>query len=178
MVAAPNPGWRTPAPCQNPGDSTNASPTATTRDPVLRRVRGRPARPAGPAIGYPAARHRHRPGPWRSAVRHGHGEAPCAAAIRESSGLDDLALADHHDAVVGDSVPGAVALGVDADLGVLRDADTLVDDGVADHRVAAHVDALEQYRALDVRPRVHVDVGGDHGVLHQRTGYDRAGGDH
>src|SRR4029079_13834741 len=82
------------------------------------------------------------------------------------------ALADHHYAGVGHRVALAVAFEVHADLGALRDPDVLVDDGVADDRVAADVDALHQHRALDVGPGVHAHVGRQDRVFHQAAGDD------
>src|SRR6266511_1321878 len=112
--------------------------------------------------------------------------APCPqkpAANSRSAPLRDschhpLSLADDDDPAFGDGVPGAVLLQVDPDLHAFRDDHVLVDDGVADHRVAADVDTLHEHRALDVRPGVDMDVGGHHRVLHQRAGDDGPRRDH
>ena len=70
------------------------------------------------------------------------------------------------------------ALGVDADLRALGDADVLVDDGPAHHGVAPDVDALHEHRVLDLGVGVQVGAGREHRAPDGGAGDDDAGAHH
>src|SRR4029450_3309276 len=91
---------------------------------------------------------------------------------------DLLALADHDHAAGGHLEAFAVGVEVDADGGALRDADILVDDGVAYGRVPAHVHVVHEHRPLDGGVGVHRDGGGGGGLAHRTAGDHHSGADH
>src|SRR5439155_11234866 len=99
-----------------------------------------------------------------------------ASAVR-SSRFDDGVLADHDDAAWRDDEALAVALEIDSDLGAFGDADVLVQDRVADYRVAPDVDAVEEHGAVDVCVRVHMDAGGQHRASDPSPRHDHARAD-